>query len=84
MNKFYATFFRFVLSMLTLLVSKSLLIVFLGWEGLGITSVALIIFYQNHVRFNSGVLTLLTNRLGDALLLLILGRGFFRISYVRG
>jgi len=68
-------FFRlgvFVGSMLTLILRGNLFVLFLGWEGLGVSSFLLIIFYQNWNRAKGGLLTLLTNRLGDALLLLVL------------
>lgn len=62
--------FSFVFSIILLLFRDRLFIIFLGWEGLGITSFVLIIFYQNWARFNGGVLTILTNRIGDALLII--------------
>lgn len=68
---FFRIFFLFVVSMLTLVFRESLLWVFLGWEGLGITSFVLVIFYQNWLSTNGGLLTLLTNRLGDGVLLLV-------------
>lgn len=70
LTKFYWMLFIFVSSILLLLVRASPLILFIGWEGLGITSFLLIVFYQNWFRVNSGILTLLTNRIGDAILLL--------------
>lgn len=68
---FYIVLFSFVCSMLFLVIRQSLFIIFLGWEGLGLTSFLLIIFYQNWNRWNGGLLTLLTNRLGDAILMLV-------------
>jgi len=53
-----------------LVIRRDFFSVFLGWEGLGVTSFLLIIYYQNWRRFRGGLLTLLTNRLGDGLLLL--------------
>jgi len=60
----------FVVSILLLILRESYLTIFLGWEGLGITSFLLIIFYQNWIRLRGGLLTLLTNRLGDSVLLI--------------
>jgi len=60
----------FVFSMLLLILRESYLAIFLGWEGLGITSFLLIVFYQNWVRLGGGLITLLTNRLGDGVLLI--------------
>lgn len=67
---FHITLFLFVVSMLILVTRNRLLRIFLGWEGLGITSFLLIIFYQNWSRFQGGLLTLLTNRIGDGILIL--------------
>jgi len=50
--------------------SGSLLILLLGWDGLGITSFALIIYYQRKDREAAGFLTLMINRLGDALIVI--------------
>ena len=46
---FYFYFFlvSFVLSILVLVVSDRFLLLFFGWEGLGVTSFVLVIFYQN-------------------------------------
>jgi len=68
---FYYRFLRFVMSMSVLLLRNRLFWVFLGWEGLGVSSFMLIVFFQNWNRTNRGLLTLLTNRFGDALLLII-------------
>jgi len=56
--------------MLLLILRESYLVIFLGWEGLGITSFLLIVFYQNWMRLRGGLITLLTNRLGDGVLLI--------------
>jgi len=67
---FFTLLTRFVVSMLLLILRESYLVIFLGWEGLGITSFLLIIFYQNWMRLRGGLITLLTNRLGDGVLLI--------------
>jgi len=67
---FFALLTRFVLSMLLLILRERYLVIFLGWEGLGITSFLLIVFYQNWMRLRGGLITLLTNRLGDGVLLI--------------
>jgi len=36
-----------------------------GWDGLGVVSFLLIVFYLNHERVNNGLFTLFQNRLGD-------------------
>lgn len=67
---FFVLLTSFVISMLLLILSESYLVIFLGWEGLGITSFLLIVFYQNWIRLRGGLITLLTNRLGDRVLLI--------------
>jgi len=44
----------------------------LGWEGLGFTSFFLVIFYYNWNRVKGAHLTLVRNRVGDALIIIIL------------
>lgn len=67
---FFFTLFLFVFSIILLTLRERFIIIFLGWEGLGITSFLLIVFYQNWIRRKGGLLTLLTNRLGDRVLLI--------------
>lgn len=63
----------FVVSILILSVANSLFLIFIGWDGLGITSFILIIHYINWKRINNRVFTLLRNRVGDGLILLFMG-----------
>ncbi len=70
-----ATFFfvvlgLFVFSIFCLGISERVFIIFIGWEGLGVTSFLLIIFYQNWSSLSGGLITLLTNRIGDAFLII--------------
>ena len=44
----------------------------LGWDGLGLISYCLIIYYQKNLAFNSGIITVILNRLGDSRLLIII------------
>jgi len=43
--------------------------VILGWDGLGLVSFYLIVYYQNQSSIFSGLFTLLINRVGDAFFL---------------
>ncbi|YP_009048974.1 NADH dehydrogenase subunit 5 (mitochondrion) [Pomacea canaliculata] len=63
----------FVMSMNLLVFIPSLPALLLGWDGLGITSFALVIYYQNNKSLGAGMLTLLTNRIGDVMILLSIG-----------
>lgn len=69
---FFWILLGFVLSIMLLITRRRFLSLFIGWEGLGVTSFLLVIFYQNWNRLNGGLLTLLTNRLGDVILIITL------------
>nr|YP_009667283.1 NADH dehydrogenase subunit 5 [Hydatophylax nigrovittatus]APQ47884.1 NADH dehydrogenase subunit 5 [Hydatophylax nigrovittatus] len=60
----------FVLSMILMIISPNLISILLGWDGLGLISYCLVIFYQNVKSYNAGMLTILSNRVGDAAILL--------------
>nr|YP_192895.1 NADH dehydrogenase subunit 5 [Gryllotalpa orientalis]AAT64926.2 NADH dehydrogenase subunit 5 [Gryllotalpa orientalis] len=60
----------FVLSMMFLIISPNLISILLGWDGLGLVSYCLVIYYQNSKSFNAGMLTALSNRVGDVALLM--------------
>nr|YP_009654921.1 NADH dehydrogenase subunit 5 [Menida violacea]QCI09897.1 NADH dehydrogenase subunit 5 [Menida violacea] len=55
----------FVLSMMFLIISPNLISILLGWDGLGLVSYCLVIYYQNFKSYNAGMLTILSNRIGD-------------------
>nr|YP_004934820.1 NADH dehydrogenase subunit 5 [Leucophytia bidentata]AEQ93815.1 NADH dehydrogenase subunit 5 [Leucophytia bidentata] len=65
----------FVISMNLLTFSGSLLLLLVGWDGLGITSFALIVYYQSAESLSAGFQTLMANRVGDALI--VAGSFFF-------
>nr|YP_009444528.1 NADH dehydrogenase subunit 5 [Microceramus pontificus]ASP44427.1 NADH dehydrogenase subunit 5 [Microceramus pontificus] len=67
--RFIWMLFLFVLSMLALIFSQSLFSLLVGWDGLGITSFILIIYYENNNSLWSGFLTLMINRLGDVIIM---------------
>nr|YP_009485291.1 NADH dehydrogenase subunit 5 [Lampsilis powellii]AUF69984.1 NADH dehydrogenase subunit 5 [Lampsilis powellii] len=70
LRRFMLLVMAFVGSMNLLIFVPSLVTVLLGWDGLGIVSFALVIFYQNKKSLAAGMLTVLVNRIGDALLIL--------------
>nr|YP_010241801.1 NADH dehydrogenase subunit 5 [Xenophora japonica]QTI82489.1 NADH dehydrogenase subunit 5 [Xenophora japonica] len=63
----------FVLSMNLLVFIPSLPALLLGWDGLGIVSFALVIYYQNMKSLAAGMLTVLANRIGDVMILISIG-----------
>nr|WNN64247.1 NADH dehydrogenase subunit 5 [Ceresium sinicum ornaticolle] len=70
LNRFILLVVMFVLSMMLLIISPNLISILLGWDGLGLVSYCLVIYYQNVKSFNAGMLTALSNRVGDVALLM--------------
>lgn len=62
----------FILSILILVSSNRLLVTILGWDGLGITSYFLVAHYQSPSAKRSSRITVLTNRLGDAFIVMFM------------
>nr|AVJ52449.1 NADH dehydrogenase subunit 5 [Homaemus proteus] len=60
----------FVLSMALLIISPNLVSILLGWDGLGLVSYCLVIYFQNYKSYSAGMLTVLTNRIGDVAILI--------------
>lgn len=55
----------FVLSILVVINFSNLFFIMLGWDGLGLVSFLLIVYYQNFSSISSGLFTVLINRIGD-------------------
>nr|YP_009918404.1 NADH dehydrogenase subunit 5 [Caryopemon giganteus]QLX47629.1 NADH dehydrogenase subunit 5 [Caryopemon giganteus] len=70
LNRFILLVVLFVFSMIFLIISPNLVSILLGWDGLGLVSYCLVIYYQNVKSFNAGMLTALSNRVGDVALLM--------------
>nr|QCU46668.1 NADH dehydrogenase subunit 5 [Lucilia sericata]QCU46675.1 NADH dehydrogenase subunit 5 [Lucilia sericata]QCU46766.1 NADH dehydrogenase subunit 5 [Lucilia sericata]QCU46780.1 NADH dehydrogenase subunit 5 [Lucilia sericata] len=69
-NRFIMLVLMFVTSMMLLIISPNLISILLGWDGLGLVSYCLVIYFQNVKSYNAGMLTALSNRIGDVALLL--------------
>lgn len=95
-NLFFGRFiwlvYLFVLSIIFLVFRPNLIRILLGWDGLGLVSYCLVIYYQNVKSANAGILTILSNRIGDVAILLgiawILNYGrwnffFLQIIYIK-
>lgn len=72
-NRFLYLLFFFVSSIFFLVFSGSWFTLILGWDGLGLTSFLLVIYYNNFTRLRGGLLTFLVNRMGDS---------FFIVSFI--
>lgn len=68
-NAFCLIVFLFVISMMFLIIRPRLVRVILGWDGLGLVSYLLVVYYQSYKSYGAGIITCLTNRIGDRALL---------------
>jgi NADH-ubiquinone oxidoreductase chain 5 len=62
----------FIGSIVIIILGCNMVIILLGWDGLGLVSYCLVIYYQNEASRGAGLITVLTNRLGDVGILLSL------------
>lgn len=76
-DRFILLVFRFVISIVFLIVSPNILTILLGWDGLGLTSYALVIYYPTKKSNRAGIVTVIRNRVGDVCILLVIA--WFRI-----
>nr|YP_009630812.1 NADH dehydrogenase subunit 5 [Notocrypta curvifascia]QBS14473.1 NADH dehydrogenase subunit 5 [Notocrypta curvifascia] len=72
LNRFIILVLMFILSMILLIISPNIISILLGWDGLGLVSYCLVIYYQNWKSFNAGMLTALSNRIGDVFILMVI------------
>nr|YP_009058844.1 NADH dehydrogenase subunit 5 [Brachidontes exustus]AIM58712.1 NADH dehydrogenase subunit 5 [Brachidontes exustus] len=75
--RFLWLIFLFVGSMIMLILVPNLVCLMLGWDGLGLISFLLVCYYQNSKSFSAAMVTALTNRVGDVLILMCIGMGSF-------
>ena len=69
--KFFAYLNLFLFNMLLLVLGDNLLVMFIGWEGVGLCSYLLIGFwFSDQAKAAAGMKAFITNRIGDAALLL--------------
>nr|BCR02925.1 NADH dehydrogenase subunit 5 [Riccardoella reaumuri] len=74
-NRFIVMVNLFIMFMVILVFMPNLIGVMIGWDGLGISSFILVIYYNNSMSLQSGLITVYTNRLGDVAI-------FFSIFYM--
>nr|YP_009500643.1 NADH dehydrogenase subunit 5 [Ernolatia moorei]AWT58418.1 NADH dehydrogenase subunit 5 [Ernolatia moorei] len=72
LNRFIMLVLMFVFSMILLIISPNIISILLGWDGLGLVSYCLVIYYQNLKSYNAGMLTALSNRIGDVMILMVI------------
>nr|YP_010990650.1 NADH dehydrogenase subunit 5 [Klapperibrachys cremeri]WOW99081.1 NADH dehydrogenase subunit 5 [Klapperibrachys cremeri] len=71
--RFFYLVFMFIMSMIMFIMMPDLICLLLGWDGLGLVSYCLIIYYNNMISLSSGLLTVFINRLGDVFLIVSIG-----------
>ncbi|OCB74297.1 NADH-quinone oxidoreductase subunit L [Flavobacterium crassostreae] len=85
MHKFFAYLNLFIFFMITLVMGSNLLVLFIGWEGVGLCSYLLIGFWYKNQDFNDAAKkAFIMNRIGDLGLLIgifILGSMFNTLDY---
>nr|YP_009711872.1 NADH dehydrogenase subunit 5 [Daphnia laevis]QGA47449.1 NADH dehydrogenase subunit 5 [Daphnia laevis] len=69
-NRFILLVLGFVASMVVLIVSPNIFSILLGWDGLGLISYCLVIYYPSKKSSSAGMITVLSNRVGDVCILL--------------
>lgn len=71
-DRFIMLVFGFIVSMFLLVVSPNIVSILLGWDGLGLVSYCLVIYYPTKKSNSAGMLTVISNRVGDICILLII------------
>nr|ADJ80440.1 NADH dehydrogenase subunit 5 [Mytilus trossulus] len=69
-NRFMKLVWLFVMCMMLMILVPNLVMLLIGWDGLGLTSFLLVAYYQNNKSLSAAMLTALTNRIGDVFVLL--------------
>lgn len=72
LNRFIILVLLFILSIVLLIIRPNIIRILLGWDGLGLVSYCLVIYYQNLKSYNAGILTALSNRIGDVFILIVI------------
>ncbi len=76
-DRFILLVFAFVVSIVIIIISPNIIRILLGWDGLGLVSYCLVIYYPTKKSSSAGILTVIRNRVGDICILLRIG--WFRI-----
>nr|ACY09455.1 NADH dehydrogenase subunit 5 [Macrocentrus camphoraphilus] len=81
LNRFMKLILIFIMSMIFMIISPNFISIMLGWDGLGLSSYLLVKFYQNFKSLNSSLITLLMNRIGDIMILMMISLMMYKNSW---
>ena len=71
-QNFLLLYISFIISIVWLILNNNFYWIMFGWDGLGVVSFLLIIFYINQERISNGLFTIFQNRIGDLFFVLFL------------
>nr|WRK67387.1 NADH dehydrogenase subunit 5 [Pentidionis agamae] len=69
MSRFILVLILFVFSMILLIFGGNFFMIMVGWDGLGLVSFCLVVYYSDKDAMVSGIITIMMNRFGDGFLL---------------
>ena len=69
---FVFLYLSFVIRILWLILNNNFYWIIFGWDGLGVVSFLLIVYYINHESVNNGLFTIFQNRVGDLFFVLFI------------
>ena len=71
-KSFHITLALFVASIIVLVTRPNFLTLLVGWDGLGLRSFLLVMFYANPKSLNARLITFFSNRVGDRIILVLI------------
>nr|YP_003934256.1 NADH dehydrogenase subunit 5 [Paphia euglypta]ADB03054.1 NADH dehydrogenase subunit 5 [Paphia euglypta] len=76
----------FVLSMVILILFPGFWSMMVGWDGLGVVSFLLVVYYINSESLSAGMITAISNRIGDVCFIMVISvlNCFLSFSYMSG
>lgn len=87
LHRFLHILMGFIASIVIFVLSPNLMVMLLGWDGLGLVSYLLVVYYQASRRLSSGIVVVLTNRIGDVGVLFgiafLLSKGYWTRPLIR-
>lgn len=70
--RFTGLVISFILAICLLVIFPNIFTLLIGWDGLGLTSYLLVLYYQSPKSYGAAIITAITNRVGDVLILFLI------------